>query len=74
MGSHDTLHATVAEIRKIQGFENVPAIYLTARLMNNAPNLLVHPQDWEVIGKPFDPTTLADQIRNIWDDKTREVP
>ena len=64
---------TVAEIRKIPGFENIPTIYLTARSMNNATNLLVHPQDWEVIRKPFDPTTLADQIRNVWDDKAREV-
>jgi CheY-like chemotaxis protein len=64
---------TVAEIRKIPGYEEIPTIYLTARLMNDAPNLLVHPQDWEVIGKPFDPTTLADQIRNTWDDKVQEA-
>lgn len=57
---------TVEAIRKIPGYENVPTIYLTARLMNGAPSLLVHPFDWEVIGKPFDPTTLADQIRDIW--------
>lgn len=61
---------TVAGIRKLPGFEDVPTIYLTARLMNDAPSLLEHPQDWEVIGKPFDPVTLADQIRSIWASKT----
>jgi hypothetical protein len=51
-------------------FENIPTIYLTACLMNDAPNLLVHPQDWGVIGKPFDPTTLSEQICSKWNDKT----
>ena len=64
---------TVNEIRKIPEFENIPTIYLTARLMTNAPSLLVHPQDWSVIGKPFDPTTLADQIRSEWNARTREI-
>jgi CheY-like chemotaxis protein len=64
---------TVNEIRKIPEFENIPTIYLTARLMTNAPSLLVHPQDWSVIGKPFDPTTLADQIRSEWNARTPEI-
>ena len=59
----------VAEIRKIPGYENIPTIYLTARLMNGSPNLLVHSQDWAIIGKPFDPTTLADEIRDVWNAK-----
>lgn len=64
---------TIAEIRKMPGFETIPSIYLTARLMHDAPNLLVHPQDWAVIGKPFDPTTLADQIRTKWNAKVNEA-
>lgn len=64
---------TVNEIRKIPEFENIPTIYLTARLMTNAPSLLVHPQDWSVIGKPFDPTTLADEIRSEWNARTPEI-
>ena len=64
---------TVAKIRAMPEFINIPSIYLTARLMSDAPSLLVHPQDWEVIGKPFDATTLADQIRSIWNSKLQEA-
>ena len=63
----------VAEIRKIPGYENIPTIYLTARLMNGSPNLLVHSQDWAIIGKPFDPTTLADEIRDVWNAKQERI-
>jgi len=57
---------TLVEIRKIPGYENVPAVYLTARLMDGGDSLLVHPMDLGVVGKPFDPTTLADELRKIW--------
>ena len=57
---------TVAEIRKMPGLENIPAIYLTARLMDGGEGLLTHPSDLGVIGKPFDPMSLADEIRTIW--------
>ncbi|KAJ02049.1 response regulator [Sulfitobacter mediterraneus] len=57
---------TLVEIRKMAGFENVPCIYLTARLMDGGEGLIVHPADLDVIGKPFDPMTLADQINEIW--------
>ena len=64
---------TLAKIRDMPEFTNIPSIYLTARLMSDAPSLLVHSQDWEVIGKPFDPTTLADQIRSIWNQRHKEA-
>ncbi|MFT6676395.1 MAG: CheY-like chemotaxis protein [Sulfitobacter sp.] len=57
---------TLVEIRKLPGYENIPAIFLTARLMDGGEGLIVHPADLDVIGKPFDPMTLADQIREIW--------
>lgn len=59
---------TVAEIRKRPGWENVPAVYLTARLMDGGAGLLVHPMDLRVVAKPFDPVTLADDLRKIWAD------
>ncbi len=64
---------TVAKIRAMPEFSNIPSIFLTARLMSDAPSLLVHSQDWEVIGKPFDPTTLADQIRAAWTQRMQEA-
>ena len=63
----------VVKIRETSGFSRIPTIYLTACLMSDAPNFLVHPQDWQVIGKPFDPTTLADQIRQTWNQKMQEA-
>ena len=63
----------VAKIREMPKFAGMPTIYLTARLMSDAPNLLVHPQDWHVIGKPFDPTSLSDEIRQIWNQKTQDA-
>lgn len=64
---------SLVEIRKMPGLEAIPAIYLTARLMDGGASLIVHPQDLDVIGKPFDPTTLADQIRQIWNAKLAEA-
>ena len=57
---------TVARIRQTPGWENVPAVFLTARLMDGGAGLLVHPKDLGVVAKPFDPTTLADELRAIW--------
>lgn len=64
---------TVNEIRKMPGFDNIPAVFLTARLMDGGSSLLVHPMDLEVIGKPFDPTTLADQLRDIWNNRVDQA-
>lgn len=57
---------TLAEIRKLPGYEDIPAIYLTARLTDGCAGICTHPMDLDIIGKPFDPTTLADEIRAIW--------
>lgn len=62
----------MVQIREKPGFENIPAIYLTARVTEARDALLVHSQDLDIIPKPFDPTTLADEIRAIW--AAREVP
>lgn len=56
---------TLAELRRVAGLERVPAVFVTAK---------VEPDDVEryresgvigVIKKPFDPLTLADQIRSL---------
>ena len=57
---------TVAQIRQTPGWENVPAVFLTARLMDGGAGLLVHPRDLAVVPKPFDPATLSDELRRIW--------
>ncbi|WP_372886683.1 response regulator [Shimia sp.] len=57
---------TIEAIRATPGFETVPAIYMTAKLMEVDNGTLSGPHNLGVISKPFDPTTLADQIRALW--------
>lgn len=57
---------TLERIRQIPGYENIPAVFLTARLTNECEGICNHPMDLGIIGKPFDPVTLADQLRSIW--------
>lgn len=57
---------TIAEIRKMPGYETIPAIYMTAKLMDADKGQLLGPCDLGLIPKPFDPTTLADEIRTLW--------
>lgn len=57
---------TLAAIRTLPGYEAVPAIYMTAKVMESDKHALLGEHDLGVIAKPFDPTTLADEIRALW--------
>ncbi|GAA6164760.1 response regulator [Pelagimonas sp. KU-00592-HH] len=57
---------TLAAIRATPGFETIPGIYMTAKLLDAEKGALCGPYDLGVIAKPFDPTTLPDQIRELW--------
>lgn len=57
---------TLKEIRKINGFAQTPAIFMTAKIQ---PNEVIQYKALgviDVISKPFDPITLADTIKNAW--------
>ncbi len=57
---------TLSELRKLPGIENVPAIFMTAKVQ---PQEVEHFKSLgviEVIAKPFDPMTLADNVRKVW--------
>lgn len=54
------------QIRKLPDYKDCPAIYLTARVGPENHKLLSDPNDLAIIVKPFDPMTLADEIRDIW--------
>lgn len=58
---------TLAAIWQTPGYENIPAIFMTAKLREDNFAELMGAGVLSVISKPFDPTTLADQIRAIWD-------
>lgn len=57
---------TLAAIRALPGFETIPGIYMTAKVMESERDALLGSHDLGVITKPFDPTTLAEEIRTIW--------
>ena len=58
---------TIAEIRKRAAFQNIPCVFMTAKLLESGAGLMSHPMDIGIIPKPFDPMTLADELRALWD-------
>lgn len=58
---------TLAAIRALPGYERIPGIYMTAKVMESDRNALLGEHDIGVITKPFDPTSLATEIRALWD-------
>jgi len=53
----------LANLRKDNQFDDVPAIFMTARAQASEVEALKASGAIEVIVKPFDPMTLADQIK-----------
>lgn len=58
---------TLAAIRALPGYEQIPGIYMTAKVMESERDALLGAHDLGVITKPFDPTSLATEIRALWD-------
>ena len=58
---------TLVEMRKIPALANTPAIFMTARAQVVELNALRDAGAAEVISKPFDPMSLADQIKAVLD-------
>ena len=54
------------EMQKIDELKNVPVIFMTAKVQ--ATEIAEYKQMGavDVIPKPFDPMTLADQVRQVW--------
>ncbi|MBL4607086.1 MAG: response regulator [Pseudomonadales bacterium] len=55
---------TLEKLRKIPHFENIPALFLTAKVQPQEVNALLALGAKKVISKPFDVMTLADQIKD----------
>lgn len=58
---------TLAAIRALDGYQTVPAIYMTAKVMDSEKDALLGQYDLGVIVKPFDPTALSTEVRALWD-------
>ena len=59
--------STLRAIREKPEFANVPAVFMTAKVQPDEVEGYLALGAVDVIPKPFDPMTLSDRIRDIWD-------
>ncbi len=59
--------ATLKRLREIPQTANVPVIFMTAKVQHSEIAAYHQMGALGVIAKPFEPMTLADEIRKIWD-------
>ena len=57
---------TMLELKKIPALTDTPVIFITAKVQPREIQQYTDMGAIGVISKPFDPMTLADQIRSIW--------
>jgi len=58
---------TLLALRRIQGYENIPGIFITAKAQYQEIDSYKEYNILDVISKPFDPMTLSASIRAIWE-------
>ena len=58
--------ATLKALHEIPELEKIPVIFMTAKVQPDEVDALMALGALDVIAKPFDPMTLADQINVIW--------
>lgn len=61
--------STLEALRKLPELANTPAVFMTAKVQPQEVEQLLSGGAVDVIAKPFDPMTLADNIRDIWNKK-----
>ncbi|OLF73885.1 hypothetical protein AWH62_06930 [Maricaulis sp. W15] len=57
---------TLRRIRALAGHDDMPAIFMTAKTQTHEPDDYARMDSLGVIMKPFDPITLGDTIREMW--------
>lgn len=62
---------TLKKLREIDSLKETPVIFLTAKAMPAEVIRFKAAGAIDVIAKPFDPMTLSDQVRAIWESHTR---
>ncbi|MBL0211155.1 MAG: response regulator [Holophagaceae bacterium] len=58
---------TLAKLREIPSLAGIPAVFLTAKVQPHEIAQLRACGAMDVLAKPFDPMTLPDSLRRIWD-------
>ncbi|WP_404345490.1 response regulator [Vreelandella aquamarina] len=59
--------STLIALRKLPSLEKVPVAFMTAKVQPHEVDQLIALGAENVIAKPFDPMTLANQIRTLWE-------
>lgn len=59
--------ATMAALRQIPAAASVPVVFMTAKAQREEIQALLDLGAIAVLPKPFDPMTLADDLKTIWD-------
>jgi two-component system OmpR family response regulator len=54
------------QIRELKAYRNTPVIFMTAKVQPDEVKSYLDLGAVDVIAKPFDPMTLADQIQKVW--------
>lgn len=62
---------TWMELRRLPGLEQVPVIFITAKVQSEASATLVQMGALGVIAKPFNPVELPDLLRAVWEREQR---
>ena len=58
--------STLREIRKLPTYSQTPAMFMTAKVQPQEVEQLLKQGAIDVIPKPFDPMTLAENIKSLW--------
>jgi two-component system, OmpR family, response regulator len=58
---------TMRALRELPGFDTTPVVFMTAKVMGAEVQRFKEMGALDVISKPFDPMTLTDDIKRIWD-------
>lgn len=58
--------ATLLALQQLPALARVPVVFMTAKVQPQEVELYRSLGAVDVIAKPFDPMTLADQVRTIW--------
>ena len=58
---------TYQEIRKIDTYKETPIAFLTAKLLESDIDAFLGLGAIGVIGKPFDPMSLSEQVKDLWE-------
>ena len=58
--------SALAKIREIDAYKTTPAVFMTAKVQPNEIQQYLDMGAVDVIPKPFDPMTVAEQLQEIW--------